>query len=358
MAGIGGIVVLFLINFSAEQNWGLALAASALYAAASLALGAFLRTPRCAKVDGARTASDVLIMLGVFGVGLSLYFIPTNLINCDVTIYEVFDCKQRRRVVILLTTSLPALALSLWIAVKWRVASMTVAVFVSCCIVISDVDEVLHMGRAVAFTNVFSALWLAGGAVCHILNRVLTPRELKWACAIGGVAYFTTMHILLGIPSSHHFLSFSSPSLGTWLLYDLICMVPLGVLGVLVNGNALLLLLAAFGIVMHVYFTLDALLVMVGIQQTWGTLFMLPHFVVLTATGLSLVGAGFLYQRHAAQIQAAVDQCAQRSCRHFRPERTYLAVEMEEASVEAVGLLDVDEVDEVDVDALDVDEQV
>ena len=90
--------------------------------------------------------------------------------------------------------------------------------------------------------------------------------------------------------------------------------------------------------VMQVYFTLDALLVMVGVQSS-GTLFLLTHFVVLAATGLSLVGAGFVYQRHAAQIQAAVDERARRSCRCIRRERTYLAVEMQEASVEAVVLL-------------------
>ena len=134
------------------------------------------------------------------------------------------------------------------------------------------------------------------------------------------------------------YFSFTWPGLDTWILYDLICMVPLGVLGVLVNGNALLLLLAAFGMAMQVYFTLDALLVMVGVQSS-GTLSLLTHFVVLAATGLSLVGAGFFYQRHTAQIQASVDQCARRSCRRIRRERTYLAVEMEEASVEAVVLL-------------------
>jgi hypothetical protein len=224
------------------------------------------------------------------------------------------DGRQRKRWVILCTTYLPVLALSLWIAVKWRVASMAVTVFISCCMVIFNVQE----DRALACTNVFSALWLSGGAVCHISNRVLTSRELKWACSIGGVAYFTTMHGLLGIPS---FRRFHRPDWSTWLLYDLICVVPLGVLGVLVNGNALLLLLAAFGMVMQVYFTLDALLVMVGVQSS-GTLFLLTHFVVLATTGLSLVGAGFVYQRHAAQIQAAVDERARRSCRCIRRERT------------------------------------
>ena len=86
---------------------------------------------------------------------------------------------------------------------------------------------------------------------------------------------------------------------------------------------------------MQVYSTLDALLVMVGVQSS-GTLFLLTHFVVLAATGLSLVGAGFIYQRHTAQIQASLDQCARRSCRRIRRERTYLAVEVVEASVEAV----------------------
>ena len=57
--------------------------------------GGLARTPRCrvrgylesrfakGKADGFRTASDVLIMVGVFGVGVSLHFLPTNLMNCD-----------------------------------------------------------------------------------------------------------------------------------------------------------------------------------------------------------------------------------------------------------------------------------
>ena len=86
---MGGIVVnlafVSLIGYSAVQDWGLALAASALYAAVCFACGAYLRKPRFAKdkADGFRTASDVLIMVGVFGVGVSLHFLPTNLMNCD-----------------------------------------------------------------------------------------------------------------------------------------------------------------------------------------------------------------------------------------------------------------------------------
>eukprot|EP00946_MAST-07B_sp_MAST-7B-sp1_P004883 g4883.t1 len=83
---LGGVVVNFafasLVVWGAATNWPVGMAFSAVYTAALFWFSAYLRKNFAEKVEGLRRATDVLLLVAVFGVGVTTLFLPVNLIGC------------------------------------------------------------------------------------------------------------------------------------------------------------------------------------------------------------------------------------------------------------------------------------
>ena len=81
---LGGVVVNFafasLVVWGAATNWPVGMAFSAVYTAALFWFSAYLRKNFAEKVEGLRRATDVLLLVAVFGVGVTTLFLPVNLI--------------------------------------------------------------------------------------------------------------------------------------------------------------------------------------------------------------------------------------------------------------------------------------
>lgn len=228
---------------------------------------------------------------------------------------------QNVAIATLFITSLPLLAVAVFVAARWKIASMAVAIFAAASIVVVNLyviadPRVPGMQLLLKWWfSVFSSLWLAVCLIFYLSNRVLTKSGLAWAMNIGGVFYFGAMHAQLEIPFQD--------DAWRWVVYQFVAVLPLGGMGI-TTDNTLLLLLSAMGIVIDVY-RLSTFLVDL---TTDGTAQILIRFGILAVSGMGIVFCGFKYQQMRPKIQRGVETFARRSCQCIHLEKQIAGIKV------------------------------
>ena len=198
----------------------------------------------------------------------------------------------------LATLPMLTVAIILWVK-KPGVPSMPFATFAGASALVVNLYTIIEPSGASLgdvlrwwFTS-FSIVWLALMLALHASQR-LPSDAVSWAVNVGAVGFFGAMHAQLKVPVEDLWWQ--------WLLYNLLCIIPLLAYAI-ASSRAMPLVLGAAGLFLDA-FRLSSLLADLTSDTTAQVLI---RFLVLGVTGVLVVVAGLAYHRFSKQVETWAD---------------------------------------------------
>ena len=198
----------------------------------------------------------------------------------------------------LATLPMLTVAIVLWVK-KPGVPSMPFATFAGASALVVNLYTIIEpSGESLGdvlrwwFTS-FSIVWLALMLALHAAQR-LPSDAFSWAVNVGAVGFFGAMHAQLKVPVEDLWWQ--------WLLYNLLCVIPLLAYAI-ASSRAMPLVLGAAGLFLDA-FRLSSLLADLTSDTTAQVLI---RFLVLGVTGVLVVVAGLAYHRFSKQVETWAD---------------------------------------------------
>ena len=211
----------------------------------------------------------------------------------------------------LATLPMLTVAIILWVK-KPGVPSMPFATFAGASALVVNLYTIIEpSGKSLGdvlrwwFTS-FSIVWLALMLALHASQR-LPSDAVSWAVNVGAVGFFGAMHAQLKVPVEDLWWQ--------WLLYNLLCIIPLLAYAI-ASSRAMPLVLGAAGLFLDA-FRLSSLLADLTSDTTAQVLI---RFLVLGVTGVLVVVAGLAYHRFSKQVEAWADGVLARVFGGLRPK--------------------------------------
>ena len=211
----------------------------------------------------------------------------------------------------LATLPMLTVAIILWVK-KPGVPSMPFATFAGASALVVNLYTIIEpSGKSLGdvlrwwFTS-FSIVWLALMLALHAAQR-LPSDAFSWAVNVGAVGFFGAMHAQLKVPVEDVWWQ--------WLLYNLLCVIPLLAYAI-ASSRAMPLVLGAAGLFLDA-FRLSSLLADLTSDTTAQVLI---RFLVLGVTGVLVVVAGLAYHRFSKQVEAWADGVLAKVFGGFRPK--------------------------------------
>ena len=211
----------------------------------------------------------------------------------------------------LATLPMLTVAIILWVK-KPGVPSMPFATFAGASALVVNLYTIIEPSGASLgdvlrwwFTS-FSIVWLALMLALHAAQR-LPSDAFSWAVNVGAVGFFGAMHAQLKVPVEDLWWQ--------WLLYNLLCIIPLLAYAI-ASSRAMPLVLGAAGLFLDA-FRLSSLLADLTSDTTAQVLI---RFLVLGVTGVLVVVAGLAYHRFSKQVEAWADGLLAKVFGGFRPK--------------------------------------
>ena len=211
----------------------------------------------------------------------------------------------------LATLPMLTVAIILWVK-KPGVPSMPFATFAGASALVVNLYTIIEPSGASLgdvlrwwFTS-FSIVWLALMLALHAAQR-LPSDAFSWAVNVGAVGFFGAMHAQLKVPVEDEWWQ--------WLLYNLLCIIPLLAYAI-ASSRAMPLVLGAAGLFLDA-FRLSSLLADLTSDTTAQVLI---RFLVLGVTGVLVVVAGLAYHRFSKQVETWADGVLAKVFGGFRPK--------------------------------------
>jgi hypothetical protein len=203
------------------------------------------------------------------------------------------ECMTKQSILALFVSALPVSIVSILLWIKRHASSMAITSYIGISATASFIF-IASRGNSYDMDD-FYQWWLsiAGAMFVMVLvdllscKRKIAQSPLHWGINFGSLVFFVGMIMVTGI--------FDLGGVWSWLVFNALALVPLGIVGLATN-QAFLLVLCATGWLMDSFKFAD------WVSATLFNDEVPIQFIILAISGLLIAGAGWLLSKHQEEV--------------------------------------------------------